>query len=180
MRKIFLALLLIATMSIAASAQNINGQAEKTETKAVDFSNLSASWTTWFSNFDNGFYGLKYEGFANNMVYTIAFRGNWGVSNPGMYNWRIGIGPSRTLNDWFAIVAPISFQMGDDYIKEATMDKNGNIKFKTDLSYSLIVSPGARFKLGGAVFGVSFDLGGCYADKIRFYKAFELSLGFTI
>lgn len=192
--KIFLTII-IASVSLSASAQIGRGQnlvnsvgtqtadtlntvnSKKAET--TDFSSLSATWTTWFDHFDKGYYGIKYEGVNNGTIYTMAVKGSWGVTKPGMWSWRIGFGKAWALNDWAAVVAPISFQNGD-YVKEVKMKKNGDYDYETGLSYALLISPGLRFRLGGAVIGVSFDLGGIYTKKVQFYKSFELSLGFKI
>lgn len=142
-----------------------------------EFTNLSATYTTWFNSFDTGYYGLRYEGFSSNgLMFTAAFKGSWGITDPGYYQYRVGMGKGFQFTDWCALTIPISFIMGD-YAKDYDMKKG---KIKKGECYGFAISPGLRFKAGKLIIGASFDLGGLYTRDFAFYKAFELSLGFTL
>lgn len=183
--KLLLAIFMFATMRVNATPlQEITAANDSTETAAPaekhyeDFSNVSLTYLAWFDNFDKGFYGLRYESIDRG-IYTLSFKGSWGITDPGFYQWRIGFGPAGTLTQNVAYVCPVSFMMGD-YLKNIKFKSNGDIDYEKDLHYGLVLSPGLRAKLGVLMIGVSFDLGFDYADKFRFYKGFELGLGVKI
>lgn len=188
--KHYLVVLAMALLSVTAQAQivkTLTESGEKSETVADEKEkkegfgdNLSVTYNCWFDNFDKGFYGVRYENIDSKLIMTMAFKGSWGVTDPGMYQWRIGFGPVWNVksSEKLALVFPVAFFSGD-YIKGATV-KKGEVKAEKGTFYGGLVSPGVRFKVGECVLGASFGLGFAYTKKMEFYKDFELSIGFRI
>ena len=165
-----------------------------------DFSNLSLTYATWFDrDFPTGFYGIRYESFLTNggFMATLAFKGSWGITNPGYFEFRWGFGKGWAINENIALVIPANFVIGD-YISDIRIDDNLNLLYSKSLWYGVIASPGIRIKIDRFLIGASFDLGVQFADGIKatvgsnsdnisadtghlteFYKGFEISAGFT-
>lgn len=188
--KHYFAVLAMALLSVTAQAQivkTLTESGEKSETvadekekKDVLGGNLSVTYNCWFDNFDKGYYGVRYESIDAKLMMTMAFKGSWGITDPGMYQWRVGAGPVWNIKSCknLALVLPVAFFSGD-YVKGASV-KKGKVKVEKGTYYGGLVSPGVRFKAGGCVLGASFGLGFAYTKKMEFYKDFELSIGFSI
>lgn len=166
---------------LGGKAETVENEAQlpETENKFNGFSNVSATYNCWFDHFDKGYYGLRVETVdKGGFVYTVAFKGSWGITDPGLYRWRIGFGKAWSVQNWVAFIVPVAFMSGD-YVKDITV-KNDKLKYEKGTFYGLVVSPGIRVKLGGCVVGVSLGLGVDYSSKFEFYKDVEFSLGFKI
>lgn len=158
------------------SGADIKNENDKTFIKG--FSNIGATWTCGFDSFDKGYYGLRIESFdANGLMYHLSIKGSWGVTTPGMYQWRTGFGKGWAVNKWLVVALPVSFMMGE-YVKDVKINSKGKISYDTGLSFGLLVSPGLRFKIDKIIIGAQIDLGGVYSNKLGFYKGLEFSLGY--
>lgn len=168
--------------SMAIAAKDNSQEVEGEKTTIQKFTNVSATYRAWFNSFDAGYYGLRYEGFSKNgILYTLAFKGSWGLTEPGLYQGRVGGGKGFALTDWLACTVPVSFIIGD-YVKGSKYNsKTGKPSYDTSgFMFGLVVSPGLRLRFGGFMVGATFDLGMGIAHNVGFYKGFELSLGITL
>lgn len=164
--------------SLTGSNDTTDKDTNPTESFIQGFTNVAATWTCGFNSFDKGYYGLRAESFSESgAMLAMSFKGSWGVTTPGLYEWRVGYGKGWVANEWLAVALPVSFEMGD-YVSNVKIKKNGDYDYETDLKYGLIASPGLRFKIGSLIIGAQIDLGVVYAGEFCFSKGLEFSLGF--
>lgn len=187
MKKLFTVALVLVAYATAAQAQIYvadRNQTTKTIKKEADekpllseFDNIHATYSAWFDAFDKGFYGVGMESYGKNTVFTLSLNGSWGLTDPGLYQGRVGYGVGYAFNKFFAVSCPLQIMLGEA-VNGASVDKYGNIKYDTGFMGGLLLSPGIRLKCGGIIIGAGFDIGWAQSSSASFYKDFNLKLGF--
>ncbi len=151
----------------------------KQEDPLAAFDAFQFSYFGGFSSFDKGYYGVGFERFAGNGVFSLSFHGSWGITDPGLYQGRIAYGYAYGAAPWLALVVKGTVILGD-CVSDVTMTSKGKLKYETEFGGGLLASPGIRLRLDKLTIGVNADLGWAYFHGSGFYKDLMLSLGFKI
>lgn len=162
----------------ASATPEVVNDSAKAKNPLMTFSAVQFSYMGGFSNFGKGYYGIGFEKiFDNNLIYSLSFHGSWGITDPGLYAIRLGIGYAYSPAPWFALVLKGTGFSGS-YVSDAKVNSKGEIKYETEIGGGVLASPGIRLKAGRLVAGVDVDFGWAYYKGSNFYKDLMLSVGY--
>lgn len=165
----------IQEMSLIAQ----NRVADSTEKDPItQFDCFQLSYFGGLPSFSSGFYGIGWERFAKQTVFSVSFHGSWGITDPGLYGMRLGFGYALAPTPWFAFMIK-AIPFWQTYVSDAKF-KNGKIEYDTSFGGGILASPGIRLRISNITIGANFDIGYAYLGGSGLYKDIMLTLGLHI
>lgn len=136
------------------------------EMSPTAFNAIYLSYYGQFKYFDSGFYGIGMRSFGDNgFFYTFSLHGSYGITDPGVFEFRTGAGYGCVLHP-MVLVSGAARMLID--VAKVNRDWNAGV--------GVVFTPGLNLKISKLILGVSVDLGWMQNYK-RLYSCAEISLG---
>lgn len=168
----------VNTRDAAQITDSSNGADSTEKDPITKFNCVQLSYFGGLPGFSEGFYGIGYELFGKKWVTSLSFHGSWGITDPGFYGMRLGIGYALSPAPWFAFMLK-AIPFWQTYVSDVRFNK-GEIKYDTSIGGGILASPGIRLRISNITIGANFDIGYAYLGGSGLYKDIMLTLGVKI